>query len=83
MLSISYLLSLSVLAFFLPSQTVSTVLNAVDGLDESTWDYIVVGGGTAGSVVASRLSDALNTSVLVIEAGGRSVTLSILLSALR
>jgi choline dehydrogenase-like flavoprotein len=36
---------------------------------EPTYDYIVVGGGTSGLVVANRLSEDRNTSVLVIEAG--------------
>ncbi|KAJ5159868.1 uncharacterized protein N7482_006872 [Penicillium canariense] len=37
---------------------------------EFTYDYIVVGGGTGGLVVANRLSEQETTSVLVIEAGG-------------
>lgn len=36
---------------------------------DPTFDYIVVGGGTAGLVVASRLSENTSIRVLVIEAG--------------
>jgi choline dehydrogenase-like flavoprotein len=34
------------------------------------FDYVVVGCGAAGCVLASRLSADADTSVLVLEAGG-------------
>ena len=37
---------------------------------QPTYDYIIIGGGTSGLVVANRLSELENVNVLVIEAGG-------------
>lgn len=36
----------------------------------ATYDFIVVGGGSAGLAVASRLADSGNFTVAVVEAGG-------------
>ena len=36
----------------------------------ATFDYVVIGGGTAGLVLATRLAQDPNTTVAVIEAGG-------------
>ncbi|MGH3508281.1 MAG: GMC family oxidoreductase N-terminal domain-containing protein, partial [Nocardioidaceae bacterium] len=36
---------------------------------DRTWDYVIVGGGSAGCALANRLSADPSTSVLVLEAG--------------
>jgi choline dehydrogenase len=41
------------------------------GAGSRTWTHIVVGGGTAGCVVAARLSEQPELRVLLLEAGGR------------
>lgn len=48
------------------------VLGTAFGLpgNNATYDYVVVGGGTGGLAIATRLASAPNVTVAVIEAGG-------------
>jgi choline dehydrogenase len=43
------------------------------------FDYVVVGAGSAGSIVASRLTEKADTSVLLLEAGpaGRALSIAV------
>jgi choline dehydrogenase len=46
-------------------------------LASTTWDYIVVGAGSAGCVLADRLTEVGDATVLLIEAGGSDLDLRV------
>ncbi|VDC04865.1 unnamed protein product [Peniophora sp. CBMAI 1063] len=46
---------------------------SVDNIKGKTFDYVVVGGGTAGLTLAVRLSENANKTVLCLEAGGENL----------
>ncbi|KAF2088016.1 GMC oxidoreductase [Saccharata proteae CBS 121410] len=53
------------------SNTPTHLLGTSFGLPHpQTFDYVIVGGGTAGLLLAARLSEDSTTTVAVIEAGG-------------
>ena len=46
-----------------------SALCSVDEFTSQSYDFVVIGGGTAGLVVAARLTENPNVTVGVIEAG--------------
>ena len=59
---------------FYKPETISKMKNLyskmhVNSEDKLVFDYVIIGAGTAGSVVANRLSEKTTLNILVIEAG--------------
>ncbi|KAG7440525.1 aryl-alcohol-oxidase from pleurotus Eryingii [Guyanagaster necrorhizus] len=60
----------ALLALYLIRPSLCAIYNSFAELPQNlTFDFVIVGGGTAGNVVANRLTENSSFSVLVLEAG--------------
>ncbi|KAF9003105.1 pyranose dehydrogenase [Cyathus striatus] len=63
------ILWLSVVAIILPTCYAALYQQLADLPPGKSFDFIILGGGTAGCVLANRLTEDVKTTVLIIEAG--------------
>ncbi|KIK62544.1 hypothetical protein GYMLUDRAFT_260265 [Collybiopsis luxurians FD-317 M1] len=69
-------LSIGLFEFFAPLSDgllIGILYNNFSDLPSRAYDFVIIGGGTAGSVVANRLTENPESSVLIIEAGGTNI----------
>ncbi|KAF8512598.1 aryl-alcohol oxidase [Hysterangium stoloniferum] len=64
------LLSFAFGFFLLIPPSLCAIYTNIADLPQTNFDFIVIGGGLAGNVIANRLTENAKVSVLVLEAGG-------------
>jgi len=51
------------------SEQPTSAICSIDEFTQTSYDYLILGGGTAGCAIAARLTENPNVTVGVIEAG--------------
>lgn len=70
MSNLLHLKLLPIILLSLITATLGAVTSSPTNVNGKTYDYIVVGGGLAGTTVAARLAENSAVTVLMVEIGG-------------